>query len=165
MKTISSLSKIRELITQYGDDLYVRWGNPKLDNLVDGLSRNCATGRSEAGISCSRWWSEREDLLYRWLGEYQFLRINGEEIVPYLLTGEEVGKGGDGEPVIANGRALAIVSEDLVKTLDEIEVIRLRVLLAQDRERLKTLTDKFAISSCVSLIADYEAKLAKIDVE
>lgn len=161
MKTITTIEEVLELIAAHGEQLFVRWGNPDQDDLISGRSFNAVTGRREAGVSVSRWWSEEEADLYKWIGEYQFLRINGP-CRPYLLTGEVIGKGGDGEPVISNGALVAVIDDVLVKSLDEIEIIRLRAAIEKDRARMELITSESARRLTQEFIDEAEAKLAKL---
>ena len=161
MKTITTIAEVLELIAAHGDRLFVRWGNPNQDDLILGRSYNAVTGRREAGLSVSRWWSESEADLYKWIGEYQFLRINGP-CQPYLLTGEVVGKGGDGEPVIASAKVVALIDDSMVKSLDEIEIIRLRAAISKDRERLQRMSDASARRITMEFIEAAESKLAHL---
>ena len=80
----------------------VRWGCPRLD----GQSINHATGRRERGLSvyaaeerAPGQWSLRDGAGYA-IGTLLGLVEQGK--VPYLVRGDRVGVGSDGEPLLAN---------------------------------------------------------------
>lgn len=102
----------------YGQ-LYIRWGKlPKA-----GRSRNHATGQREAGISV--YWADYNpgadtidyDDASTLAGAALTHMFNGTPC--YLVTGDEVGIGSDGEPLIRNARIIA----SLTVTPDGLRVI------------------------------------------
>lgn len=88
------------------DQLYIRFGRlPK-----GGRSRNHATGQMEAGVSVYGGDYDPIADAYRYSedgtcgGAIIAYTLRG--VRPYLVTGDLVGRGSDGEPVIANARIL-----------------------------------------------------------
>lgn len=74
-----------------------------------GRSRNYATGQLEDGVSC---YGLEWDVLGRcWeavgcSNPYQYIlnSMRGDEVPAYIVTGERVGTGSDGEPIIRNAQ-------------------------------------------------------------
>jgi hypothetical protein len=99
-----------------GQALYIRFGRlPRA-----GRSRNYATGQLERGVSVYRArYNARTDALdasSALAGTYVHYLIAGKR--PYLVAGDEVGTGSDGEPVLANARVVA----ELVATPDGFRI-------------------------------------------
>lgn len=83
-----------------------------------GKSRNYATGELEAGVSCYALSWDFVNQCYKRVGEglesamigYTFMRVP-----VYLITGEECGRGSDGEPLLSNAKILASLKFDSEK--------------------------------------------------
>lgn len=90
----------------YGVTGYIRFGNlPK-----SGKSKNYATGKLEKGVSCyNALWDLEKNAYVRTGNSLEGAAINyiikGAPI--YFITGEEVGTGSDGEPLLSNAQILA----------------------------------------------------------
>lgn len=88
----------------YGTEVYIRFNElPK-----DGKSRNWATNQTEKGISVYNTTYDLETGTYQTYGalpgaELAYL-IKGANV--YFVTGECVGKGSDGEPLLTNVKIL-----------------------------------------------------------
>lgn len=96
------------------DNAYLRFNDlPK-----GGKSRNYATGELEAGVSCYALSWDFVNQCYKRVGEgldgamigYTFMQAP-----VYLITGEECGRGSDGEPLLSNPRILASLKFDIEK--------------------------------------------------
>jgi hypothetical protein len=109
------------LITQHSN-MYVRWSRgPDWD--ADHTSCDELTGVELPGLSANAlevepWWNDRpvELWLARRLYDYRHLREQrGPGTRPWILQGEEVGRGPDNEPLVRCDRPLAWIDERLVK--------------------------------------------------
>lgn len=113
MKTFEELV---DLIEQSSVPLYIRWSRvaPTRDIRLRA-SRNHATGRPEAGLSVERI-SPPTDWPYplRAYVAQQLMSYAGLGGRPYLLTGEEVGRGADGEPLLGDRRLVATIAEAVI---------------------------------------------------
>lgn len=99
------LSQVRAYLAKTDDlsdeGLFIRWARRR--PRPGERSVNHQTGQAEAGLSSERLWAELDDeALIEQIMQYRYL--GG---IPYLMTGREVGRGSDGEPVIV-GRPVAI---------------------------------------------------------
>ena len=116
--TDAELAEARETIKGFTDapwsDAYIRFGHlPK-----NGKSKNYATGEYETGVSCySADWDIIDGCYRRGSegldGAALTYLIKGADI--YLVTGREIGKGSDGEPIIEDARIVATLRFDSTK--------------------------------------------------
>lgn len=88
-----------------GRDLYIRFG----DRPAGGRSRNYATGELEAGISV---YEARHDLVSdTWMTDGAMVgtlvSYLAQGLPARLVTGDEIGSGSDGEPVLADVEVVA----------------------------------------------------------
>ena len=106
MNTIKFLSEIRNA----NGPVYVRWSKSiTLDN-KRGYSRRYGTMR-EVGLSaCEIGKDWDDDRILRQLAEYEFCGGSC-----WIVTGEQVGRGGDNEPLITNVELIGKVSKPLLK--------------------------------------------------
>lgn len=94
-------------------DLYLRWGRlPKC-----GQSRNYATGELESGISAytAEWNPATERVEFAedgTLGGTAFGYVLSGRSDCYLLTGTEIGRGSDGEPLLVDARVIGKLRYD-----------------------------------------------------
>lgn len=96
---------IANMIRPYDCDIYIRFGElPR-----GGRSTNWATGETEAGISAYDTTYDGVTGCYKCYGALQGAEINylmrGANI--YFVTGDVVGTGSDGEPLLANVNIIA----------------------------------------------------------
>jgi hypothetical protein len=112
IRRLSSLDDLATLCEQWDGQrgLYVRW-TPDIEG---DLARGCSTdeltgvplpGLSANGLALEPWWEERplDAWLARRLYDYRHLvELRGEGTRPWVLTGDQVGRGPDNEPLIAN---------------------------------------------------------------
>jgi hypothetical protein len=135
MPTIEDLDELTDLALQTsdGDELYVRWSHgPAADSSEDdtggGQSRDSLTGVALPGLSANPlyvepWWQDRPLRLWiaRRLYDYQHLRdLRGPGVRPWLLVGEQCGRGPDNEPLVRCRRPLAWISD---KTLRQAQCL------------------------------------------
>jgi hypothetical protein len=130
MQTVSSLDKLAELV---GDekDIYLRWSRgPEADSSC--RSRDDLTGVELPGLSVSAlavepWWNGRPVRLWvaRRLYDYRHLARRRRHARPWVLVGEERGRGPDNEPLVECKRPIAWIApeavEEAARLIDEQE--------------------------------------------
>ena len=107
-------------------DLFVRWsGGPDADEGT--TSRDSLTGVELPGLCASPlavepWWGERS--LRTWVARriYDYCHLRHDRPAgtrPWVLSGREVGRGPDNEPVVDDWEAVAWLTDDVVREADE----------------------------------------------
>jgi hypothetical protein len=125
--TITSLAGLADLLRRRPDEpLYVRWTDDMARDLRTGVSRDELTGLELPGLSANSlqvasWWADRP--LTAWLARrlYDYRHLpdkRGSGTCPWVLTGEESGRGPDNEPLLTGCRPLARID---MRVLDEVE--------------------------------------------
>jgi Family of unknown function (DUF6098) len=118
---LTELSELVQLLGRYSD-VYIRWSRgPNWD--ADNTSRDELTGVELPGLSANAlevepWWADRPLELWvaRRLYDYRHLREHrGPGVRPWVLEGEEVGRGPDNEPLVRCKRPLAWIDDRLVE--------------------------------------------------
>jgi len=130
MPTINDLDELAGLLERHdrGGELYVRWSKGPDVDLADGRrsvesSRDALTGVRLPGLSANPlrvepWWGGRSTRLWvaRRLYDYRHLReLRGPGVRPWVLVGEECGRGPDNEPLVTCHRPIAWVSEHALR--------------------------------------------------
>ena len=116
---ITRLDELADLIAA-NDCLYLRWSRgPEAD--AERVSKDELTGVELPGLSASPlavepWWGDRGLRLWaaRRLYDYQHLRERRHCAEPWVLRGEEVGRGPDNEPLVTCREAIAWVDQQAV---------------------------------------------------
>lgn len=117
LPTLHSLDEVVDLVGGRGD-LFVRWSKgPNAD--AEGTSRDDLTGVPLPGLCANplaveEWWGDRpmRTWVARRLFDYRHLRDRkGGGIRPWILTGKELGRGPDNEPIVAYGEAVALIDD------------------------------------------------------
>ena len=118
---IESLGELSELARD-NRQLYVRWSEgPEADlrkhTSFDDLTRTELAGLSANSLAIEEWWDGPEEL---WLARriYDYLHIRRRRparVRPWVLEGEEVGRGPDNEPLVRCRRPVAWITEDVVE--------------------------------------------------
>lgn len=112
-----------ELVELLGSwpDAFVRWSRgPQWDSdnsSCDELTGVALPGLSANALRVEEWWGERPLQLWvaRRLYDYRHLREQrGPGVRPWVLTGTEVGRGPDNEPLVRCEQPLAWVDEKVV---------------------------------------------------
>jgi hypothetical protein len=126
MPTLNDLDDVTGLVTGAcaDDALYVRWSaGPAVDLRQDdvgrGVSRDSLTGVPLPGLSANPlavepWWQGRPLRLWvaRKLYDYHHLReLRGPQVQPWLLIGEQCGRGPDNEPLVRCRRPVAWIAD------------------------------------------------------
>ena len=116
------ISQLDELagIARADGDRYLRYSKgPEAD--AHQTSRDYESGLELPGLSVvpltpPRWWQRPDvDWLARQICKYAHLGEEGSDRCAWILAGREVARGPDHEPLVADPRPLAILSETLVK--------------------------------------------------
>ena len=127
LPTIGTLDELSELVQRHphADALFVRWSHGPGDDLASGqagrqASRDALTGVALPGLSANPlrvepWWGDRPIRLWvaRRLYDYRHLRDqHGPGVRPWVLVGQQIGRGPDNEPLVTCRRPIAWISED-----------------------------------------------------
>src|SRR5579884_1139139 len=122
LPTVGSLSELARLLQEEegNGSLFVRWSEgPDADlrreHSVDELTRTELDGLSANSLAVEPWWGDRpvETWLARRIYDYLHLRARRgpAEVRPWVLDGEEVGRGPDNEPLVRPRRPVAWIGE------------------------------------------------------
>jgi len=120
LPTLHTLDELADLLDGRSD-LYVRWSRgPEVD--VRTTSKDDLTGVPLPGLSANPlavedWWDGRSLQLWvaRRLYDYRHLReIRGPGVRPWVLSGHEVARGPDNEPLVKCLQPIAWLNEQVV---------------------------------------------------
>ncbi len=121
---ITSLDASADFLRAHQDEqLYLRWSRgPEADladetGSLDDLTRVPLPGLSVTALSVEDWWQDRPLRLWvaRRLYDYCHLRRDkAPGVHPWVLTGTEIARGPDNEPLLVDARPLARVSEHVM---------------------------------------------------
>lgn len=128
LPTIGSLEELADL-ARNRPGLFVRWSEGPAADLqrhrsFDDLTRTELAGLSANSLEVEEWWDGPDDL---WIARriYDYLHIRRRrpaKVRPWVLEGEEVGRGPDNEPLVRCNRPVAWVAESVVEeSVDMIE--------------------------------------------
>ncbi len=135
MHTLERLDEVVDLVERTGPDkdLYVRWSRGPdrdvPDPSEDGQSsRDTLTGVPLPGLSANplrveSWWGDRSIKLWvaRRLYDYSHLReARGPGVRPWIMEGDETGRGPDNEPLVICRRPIAWIGEAALAESDRI---------------------------------------------
>lgn len=129
----TSLAQLADLISR-GDPVFVRWSRgPETDRYGCPGSKDELTGTELPGLSANSlnpepWWEGRPTLLWvaRRLYDYSHLREDkGPDVRPWVLVGEEAGRGPDNEPLVRRILPVAWIGGSVIEEA-EAEVARQR---------------------------------------
>jgi Family of unknown function (DUF6098) len=121
LPTLGSLDEVADLVEGDGR-LFVRWSKgPEVDvpahQSRDELTDTELPGLSANPLAVEEWWGDRPLRLWvaRRLYDYLHLRDRqGPGVRPWVLEGEEVGRGPDNEPLVVCRRPVAWIDEAVV---------------------------------------------------
>lgn len=125
LDVITTLEQLAGLLADR-PSLYVRWsadpeGDEASPHSADGLTGARLPGLSANPLAVQEWWGDRPVILWaaRRLHDYSHLeRARRPGARPWVLEGEEVGRGPDNEPIVARPTAVALIDK---RVLDEAE--------------------------------------------
>jgi hypothetical protein len=126
MSTIGTLDALTALVEQH-ESLFVRWSRgPEAD--ASGMSRDDLTGTRMPGLSANplaaeQWWGQRPLRLWvaRRLYDYSHLKHDkGPGVRPWVLQGEELGRGPDNEPLVRCRRPVAWIGDNVLTEAERV---------------------------------------------
>ncbi|MFD7922222.1 DUF6098 family protein [Streptomyces sp. NPDC059740] len=130
LPTYTSLRQLVDLVGAEGGRVFVRWSRgPRYDLAPGQVSTDELTGVAMPGLSASplgveEWWEDRPLELWvaRRVYDYSHLReVKGPDVRPWTLTGREVGRGPDNEPLVTDARPVAWVGDRVIaEAVDEV---------------------------------------------
>ena len=107
--TIKSAEQLAKVLAAH-DTLFVRISNGPVADRKMGTSRNHQTGGRERGLSVNQ---------SDYLTEYCFLLAGQPRAYPWLLTGREICRGSDNEPIVVDWQPVARIDRALFDALIE----------------------------------------------
>src|SRR3990167_4272724 len=120
MITITTLAELEQTVSALSEgdrQVFVRYSKSPVADCRRGVSHNYAVGRDEGGLSCESlacpaWWPvngrTRRGHLAMQVRSYAYLLGQGlGGTRAWVLTGREVGRGGDNEPLVADAAPIA----------------------------------------------------------
>jgi hypothetical protein len=122
LPTYTTLHQVVELIER-GRPVFVRWSKgPGVDLAEAPVSKDTLTGTELPGLSANplsieEWWKEQPVTLWaaRRLYDYSHLREDhGPDVQPWLLEGEEAGRGPDNEPLVRDVHPVAWIGDSVI---------------------------------------------------
>lgn len=151
MKQITSLNQIKNQPSK----IYVRWSKSIALDKQRGYSLRYGLQR-EVGLSCCEidpTWPDWRTL--RQIDEYSYYGGHC-----WIITGDEVGIGGDNEPLLDNVQLVGKVSQALLsQNWHKMEITE---EIADNQDRLTRITDRFAIEIISKSLAKLTAELSKL---
>jgi hypothetical protein len=120
LPTLNTLDELAAVLDGR-DDLYVRWSRgPDVDrqtSSTDDLTGVPLPGLSVNPLALEEWWEGRSLRLWvaRRLYDYRHLRDKrGPGVRPWILSGRELARGPDNEPLVDRVQPIAWLHEDVV---------------------------------------------------
>ncbi len=131
IRTLASLDELVHLLTERSD-LFLRWSKgPGLDDGTcsrDALSDAELPGLCANPLAVEPWWQDRSPRLWAARRVYDYLHLrdrNEEGVRAWVLSGREVGRGPDNEPLVDMEEAVAFLDDGVV---DEATALVERVM-------------------------------------
>jgi uncharacterized protein DUF6098 len=125
VRTIGRLDELVEFCMSWKGHrpLFVRWTpdcrrDLATEGSVDELTGTPLPGLSANGLAVEPWWQDRplEGWLARRLYDYRHLvELRGQGTRPWVLTGDEVGRGPDNEPLIGHCEVVAAIDSAVIE--------------------------------------------------
>jgi hypothetical protein len=132
MRCLNTLDDLAELLRGDGDELFVRWSRgPEADltgpeaehGSVDALTGVPLPGLSANSLRVEPWWGGRSRRLWvaRRLFDYRHLReLHGPGVRPWVLAGQECGRGPDNEALVVCHRPIAWIGEPALEECERL---------------------------------------------
>lgn len=125
MRTVATLDELTRLAQQH-PRLFVRWSRgPDADAAgasSDDLTGNRLPGLSASSLAVEPWWGDRPLRLWiaRRLHDYSHLEHEkGPGVQPWVLEGEEHGRGPDNEPLVGRVQPVAWIAGDVIAEAEQ----------------------------------------------
>lgn len=124
--TLETIDELADLVAER-PALFIRWSRgPETD--ASASSKDDLTGARLPGLSANplkveEWWGRRPLRVWvaRRLHDYSHLeRQKGPGVRPWVLEGEERGRGPDNEPIVYCRRAVAWIADSVLAEADRI---------------------------------------------
>ncbi|MEU4894190.1 DUF6098 family protein [Streptomyces sp. NPDC044780] len=131
LPTYTALHQLVELIEE-GPPVFVRWSRGPQADLGEGspVSRDGLTGTKMPGLSANplvfeEWAKDLPTALWvaRRLCDYIHLREQDQgpdDVHPWVLKGEEIGRGPDNEPLVRDVRPVAWIADSVIAEAEEV---------------------------------------------
>lgn len=127
MPVLARLDHLVDLVRRTRDPLYVRWSRGPHTDLRATTSSDDLTGIPLPGLSVNAlavepWWDGRPLRLWvaRRLYDYCHLRREkGPGVRPWVLSGREVGRGPDNEPLVQQATPIAWIDAEVISEAQE----------------------------------------------
>ncbi|MBO8193077.1 hypothetical protein ITI46_15585 [Streptomyces oryzae] len=127
MPVFTSLEALTGLVTERRR-LYVRWSRGPAVDLQRVSSMDDLTGAAMPGLSASpldveAWWADRPARVWvaRRLYDYSHLpRVKDPRTRPWVLTGQERGRGPDNEPLVRCVQPLGWIADRVIAEADAV---------------------------------------------
>jgi hypothetical protein len=133
MPVVTSLGELESLVMRAGSggQVFIRWsrgpaadlGQGREQSSQDELTGVCMPGLSASSLRPEPWWGSRSLRLWlaRRLIDYCHLRnARGPGVRPWVLVGEEQGRGPDNEPLVRCRRPLAWLDEAVLAEAEQV---------------------------------------------
>lgn len=129
MRSFDDLADLVSLVEDRAParELYVRWSQgPDADSdrrSRDGLSGVHLPGLSANSLAIEPWWGDRPLRLWvaRRLHDYRHLRERrGPGTRPWVLEGQEVGRGPDNEPLVKCHHPIGWITDDVLTECERL---------------------------------------------
>ena len=126
MPTVTTLEELTELARQH-PGMFIRWSRgPDADEAgqsSDDLTGSPLPGLSANPLAVEPWWGERPLRLWiaRRLHDYSHLEHDkGPDVRPWVLAGDELGRGPDNEPLVRCQQPVAWIAEEVIAEADRV---------------------------------------------
>ncbi|WP_435644289.1 DUF6098 family protein [Streptomyces sp. H49] len=122
LPTVSTLAEAAELVARHRG-LYVRWSKgPGVDlrsaSSIDELTGVPMPGLSANSLDVEEWWGDRSLQLWTARRLYDYAHLphdKGPGVRPWVLTGREIARGPDNEPLVTEVEPLCWIADEVIE--------------------------------------------------
>ncbi|MGZ0202978.1 DUF6098 family protein [Streptomyces sp. RM1] len=122
LPTVSTLAEAAELVARHRG-LYVRWSKgPGVDlrsaSSIDELTGVPMPGLSANSLDVEGWWGDRSLRLWTARRLYDYAHLphdKGPGVRPWVLTGREIARGPDNEPLVTEVEPLCWIADEVIE--------------------------------------------------
>lgn len=122
LPTVSTLAEAAELVARHRG-LYVRWSKgPGVDlrsaSSIDELTGVPMPGLSANSLDVEGWWGDRSLQLWTARRLYDYAHLphdKGPGVRPWVLTGREIARGPDNEPLVTEVEPLCWIADEVIE--------------------------------------------------